>query len=88
MTDFRFINRAIRNYFLNREGKMNQSQKEGKKQGSNILKSRDDQNPIYLQKTGEYTFSLGKDSMCSWAKKDEDINISLLRQRIEPWLTV
>lgn len=51
-----------------------------------ILKSRDDQQPIRFSKTGE-TFELAKGSACSWHKEGESLSPAQLRPRIEPWLT-
>ena len=57
-----------------------------------ILKSRDDKNPIFFSKEpdtegAEETFRLIESGQCSWQKKDEPFSVAKLRQRIEPWLT-
>jgi hypothetical protein len=57
-----------------------------------ILKSRDDRNPIFFSRepdaeATEETFRLAEHSQCSWQKKDEPFNTAKLRERIEPWLT-
>lgn len=57
-----------------------------------IVKARDDHNPVYLCPTdleanGELCFSIADGSECSWASSDERITQSVLRSRIEPWLT-
>ncbi|HVB57738.1 MAG TPA: SIR2 family protein [Candidatus Acidoferrales bacterium] len=57
-----------------------------------ILKSRDDKDPVILAKATEasdgakpYVLANGCES--SWLKKDVPVGISDLRPRIEPWLT-
>jgi hypothetical protein len=59
--------------------------------GVQILKTRDDQAPILLDRqpsVGEAdTFQLHADSECSWAKPDDRFGPEKLRPRIEPWLT-
>lgn len=57
-----------------------------------IIKTRDDYSPVYLQCDAgqtESVFSLRRssDKDCSWAKEDESFGPELLRPRIEPWLT-
>lgn len=57
-----------------------------------ILKSRDDKDPIFLSRVSETedveeSFAVAQQSQCSWARKDEQINPAKLRERIEPWLT-
>lgn len=56
-----------------------------------ILKCRDDQEPIKLFKleaNGEkLSFRLAEGSACSWLSKDGTVTPDKLRARIEPWLT-
>lgn len=57
-----------------------------------ILKTRDDQAPVFLEREGEgpesgKPFNLSADARCSWAKADEVFGPDKLRPRIEPWLT-
>ena len=56
-----------------------------------ILKSRDDQQPVYLTKKSgpgdDVLFEIREGSECSWAKAGEGLSPSKLRTRIEPWLT-
>ena len=57
-----------------------------------ILKTRDDQAPVFLEHDGEAEeaskpFKLSADAPCSWAKTDEAFGPEKLRPRIEPWLT-
>jgi len=54
---------------------------------TNILKSRDDHQPIYFHSVGEDEFKLCTGTQCSWNKPDERFRPDKLRQRIEPWLT-
>lgn len=58
--------------------------------GTQVLKCRDDQGPVHLQRqegSEEVQFELHADSSCSWAKAGESLSPSKLRARIEPWLT-
>jgi hypothetical protein len=59
--------------------------------GGQVLKSRDDHAPVFLELSKDShastSFSLCPDSSCSWAKADEAFGPEKLRQRIEPWLT-
>ncbi len=57
-----------------------------------ILKTRDDPAPTYLQQADkgedpDKPFKLAADARCSWAKPDEPFGRETLRPRIEPWLT-
>lgn len=51
----------------------------------NILKVRDDHQPIRFGNLEEDKFKISEDSKTSWA--GEDFGINDLRRRIEPWLT-
>jgi len=53
----------------------------------NILKCRDDHEPISFQKADDSGFNLLPDSTCSWLKEDDTFKSNTLRKRIEPWLT-
>lgn len=58
----------------------------------NIIKCRDDHQPIFLKYAEGTTddqpkFKLLEKSDCSWAKQNEVIGPDKLRPRIEPWLT-
>jgi hypothetical protein len=56
-----------------------------------VLKTRDDHDPVLLDRKADAPetdrFTLPEESMCSWAKADEDFGPEKLRPRIEPWLT-
>lgn len=56
-----------------------------------ILKSRDDKVPVAITVESangtERRFKLAEGSSCSWAKPNESFGSSILRERIEPWLT-
>lgn len=54
-----------------------------------ILKSREDQAPVFLVPAPEdnEAFVLEKDSSCSWARTGDSLTREKLRKRIEPWLT-
>jgi len=65
------------------EGTTNQSS--GPKK--NILKSRDDPQPVSFEAVDGGKFKLCSDSQCSWLKKEEIFGPDKLRPRIEPWLT-
>lgn len=57
-----------------------------------LLKSRDDKAPVLFSRTPattgtEESFQLVEKTECSWAPKDEPFSTTLLRSRIEPWLT-
>ncbi|HWQ76458.1 MAG TPA: SIR2 family protein [Syntrophomonas sp.] len=56
------------------------------KSEENILKSRDDYQPVRFEKSDEEKFKLSSDSDCSWLKEDL-FGPDILRARIEPWLT-
>ncbi|MEW6171724.1 MAG: SIR2 family protein [Bacillota bacterium] len=55
--------------------------------GKNILKSRDDPQPVLFEAVGEDKFKLCSESQCSWVKHEEEFGPGRLRSRIEPWLT-
>lgn len=56
--------------------------------GTQILKSRDDKEPVQFQATGENDqFKLVDGTNCSWVKQEEEFGAEKLRPRIEPWLT-
>ena len=60
--------------------------------GGQILKTRDDRGPVFLQHgdgadAADKPFRLFADAACSWAKGDELFGPDKLRPRIEPWLT-
>lgn len=61
------------------------------KSGRQVLKTRDDHAPVFLNRTADSTaadqFTLPTDSQCSWAKPGEAFGAEKLRPRIEPWLT-
>ncbi|MDY0211792.1 MAG: SIR2 family protein [Desulfuromonadaceae bacterium] len=53
-----------------------------------ILKSRDDKNPVMFQSSEEVDlFTLVEGLDCSWIKQDQQFGPEKLRPRIEPWLT-
>ena len=54
----------------------------------NIIKTRDDASPVCFVPAENGTFSLCEEVQdCSWCEKVNSLNYSLLRNRIEPWLT-
>lgn len=53
----------------------------------NILKCRDDHEPIRFLMAEEGKFKLDESSRCSWLKNDEVFEFQDLRKQIEPWLT-
>jgi hypothetical protein len=60
--------------------------------GDQIVKTRDDPAPVFLQREGgaaesSTPFRLETDCDCSWARSDEFFGPKKLRPRIEPWLT-
>jgi len=55
--------------------------------GINILKSRDDHQPVFFEKAEDDKFKLRPDTECSWLKADDSFGPDKLRPRIEPWLT-
>lgn len=60
--------------------------------GGQILKTRDDRGPVFLQRAGgadaaNKPFRLVADATCSWVNADETFGPEKLRPRIEPWLT-
>ena len=61
-------------------------------QGGQVLKTRHDHAPVFLDKTdlpkkSDQLFKLHAESTCSWAKDSETFGPEKLRPRIEPWLT-
>lgn len=60
---------------------------------TNILKCRDDSQPVVFEPHGDASgdatprFVLSEKSTCSWAKPGEAFGPEKLRSRIEPWLT-
>jgi len=57
-----------------------------------LIKTRDDQIPVLLQRDGESAkvgklFKPADGATCSWAKPDQSFGPETLRPRIEPWLT-
>lgn len=61
------------------------------KNGGQVLKTRDDHAPVFLNRAADSTaadqFTLPTDSTCSWAKPEDTFGPEKLRPRIEPWLT-
>jgi hypothetical protein len=62
------------------------------KDGDQILKSRDDPAPVFIQRDASSsepskTFRLAAGVVCSWAKAEGVFRPETLRPRIEPWLT-
>jgi len=59
--------------------------------GEQILKTRDDHAPVFLNRNTDSPesnpFILAAGSECSWAKAGEAFGPDTLRPRIEPWLT-
>ncbi|MGB4183024.1 MAG: SIR2 family protein [Dethiobacteria bacterium] len=53
----------------------------------NILKSRDDPQPVVFKKIEEDKFQLHSEIPCSWVKQEDKFGPDILRPRIEPWLT-
>jgi hypothetical protein len=53
----------------------------------NILKCRDDHEPIFFRKDDDSTFKLIPESSCSWINNDKPFSPNRLRKQIEPWLT-
>lgn len=51
----------------------------------NILKSRDDPEPVYLEFENNNKIFVCSRSKCTWA--NGEVTINKLRERIEPWLT-
>jgi hypothetical protein len=62
-------------------------QNQNSEPGKNILKSRDDPQPVCFEVIDENKFKLCLDSQCTWLKKEEEFGPEKLRPRIEPWLT-
>ena len=63
-----------------------------KEQGCQILKTRDDNVPVCIQRDATPSdpgkpFRLSAKAECSWAKGSEPFGSETLRPRIEPWLT-
>lgn len=58
------------------------------KKNENIIKTRDDFEPIFFSINPENDKEFIVDSInCAWCNDEKRIKISDLRQRIEPWLT-
>jgi len=57
------------------------------KDQKNIIKTRDDKNPVYFISTAESKYKLDQGQECSWIKSEDEFHSSKLRERIEPWLT-
>ena len=61
------------------------------KNSGQVLKTRDDHAPVFLNRNADSTaadqFILPDDSQCSWAKPGKAFGAEKLRPRIEPWLT-
>lgn len=58
--------------------------------GRQILRSRDDQSVVLMDRTKSSTepsFNLSANTTCSWADDDESFGPETIRPRIEPWLT-
>ena len=53
----------------------------------NIIKTRDDYQPVLFEPTEESKFKLCPEAKCSWQKSNEPFDTDKLRPRIEPWLT-
>jgi hypothetical protein len=56
----------------------------------NILKVRDDPQPVVLERCSDASppkFIVSENSACIWAKEGEEFGPEKLRPRIEPWLT-
>ena len=53
------------------------------KDGGNIIKTRDDRELILINKDG----NVQNTDACSWQPENGDVNKSIYRSRIEPWLT-
>ena len=53
----------------------------------NILKSRDDHEPVQFEETPDGKFQLPAGVECAWLKSGESFGPDKLRERIEPWLT-
>lgn len=59
-------------------------------EGRNVLKCRDDKQPVLLVRDRaaiDAQFRLHPTSTCGWARQDEAFGPEKLRPRIEPWLT-
>jgi hypothetical protein len=52
-----------------------------------ILKSRDDLNPIILINEKDSKFRLEEGCSCPWLNNNDEIDVTKIRPRIEPWLT-
>jgi len=53
----------------------------------NVLKCRDDHEPVCFRKNDDSTFKLIPKSSCSWINSDKPLEPNRLRKQIEPWLT-
>jgi hypothetical protein len=52
-----------------------------------IIKSRDDVDPIFLINEKDSKFRLKEGCNCTWINNDNEIDVTKIRPRIEPWLT-
>lgn len=52
-----------------------------------ILKSRDDVEPVILINEKDGTFRLEEGCSCPWVNMNDEIDVTAIRTRIEPWLT-
>lgn len=67
---------------------MDQHNKDKIRKGElNILKCRDDHDPVFFEKADDANYKLFPDSKCSWLKEEKIFGPNQLRERIEPWLT-
>lgn len=62
------------------------------KDGQQIIKTRDDPTPVWLERAGideaaDKPFTLSDGTTWSWAKAGENFGPEKLRSRVEPWLT-
>lgn len=51
--------------------------------GGNVIKTRDDHELILVDKTGK----VQNTDVCGWASDDKEVDNTVFRSRIEPWLT-
>lgn len=58
-----------------------------KPEHENIIKSRDDPQPVFFTETEDGKFKVCPGTSCSWATPEEEFGPEKLRSRIEPWLT-
>jgi len=67
---------------------MHQYDKDKIKKGEiNILKCREDHEPVFFEKADDANYKLFPGSKSSWLKEGETFGPNQLRERIEPWLT-